>query len=230
MTDTLFPQKTYPTLPVKGETAAYPVHRIFCVGQNYADHAKEVGSSVDTEAPFFFLKDASALVPSGTDVAYALGTENLHYEIELVLALGQPLFNASEEEAARAIYGYAVGLDMTRRDLQAVAKKKGRPWDFAKNFEESAIIAPLTRAGDMDALGDQRIWLTLDGDVRQDGKLSDMARGPAEVLSYLSRFYRLQPGDLVMTGTPAGIGAVVAGSKVEGGVDGLDPVRVTFTD
>ncbi|WP_435164960.1 fumarylacetoacetate hydrolase family protein [Falsirhodobacter sp. 1013] len=225
---TLFPTKSYPTLPVQGETDAYPVHRIFCVGQNYADHAAEVGSTVDTEAPFFFLKDAQAIVPTGSTLPYAPGTENLHYEIELVIALGAPLFRATEEEAQAAIYGYGVGLDMTRRDLQAVAKKKGRPWDFAKNFEQSAVMGPITKA-DAFTLANQRIWLSLDGEMRQDGKVSDMVRGPVEVLVYLSKFYHLQPGDLIMTGTPAGIGAVVDGSKVEGGVDGLDGVTVTYS-
>ncbi|WP_045393299.1 fumarylacetoacetate hydrolase family protein [Falsirhodobacter sp. alg1] len=229
MTGSLFPQKSYPILPVVGEDEGYPVHRIFCVGQNYADHAKEMGSSVDMEAPFYFMKDASTLVQSGATVPYAPGTENLHYEMELVIAIGAPLFQATEAEAEAAIYGYASGLDMTRRDLQAAAKQKGRPWDFAKNFEQSSIIAPITRKEAMGPIADQRLWLTLDGDIKQDSKLSAMARGCAEVLSYLSRFYHLQPGDLLMTGTPAGIGPVVAGSVVRGGIDGLDPVTVTYS-
>ncbi|WP_128254979.1 fumarylacetoacetate hydrolase family protein [Falsirhodobacter deserti] len=222
---TLFPAKSYPTLPVKGETDTYPVHRIFCVGQNYADHAKEVGSSVDPEAPFFFMKDAQALVPTGETIPLAPGTDNLHYEMELVIALGAPLFNATEDQARAAIFGYACGLDMTRRDLQAAAKAKGRPWDFAKNFEQSAILASISRDF---TPANQRIWLTLDGQLRQDGTIADMVRGPVEVLTYLSRFYHLDAGDLVFTGTPAGIGAVTAGSRVEGGIEGLEPVAVTY--
>ena len=225
---TLFPTKSYPTVPVKDEADAYPVHRIFCVGQNYADHAAEVGSTVDHEAPFFFLKDAQAIMPTGSTLPYAPGTENLHYEMELVIALGAPLFNATGAEVEAAIYGYACGLDMTRRDLQAVAKKKGRPWDFAKNFEQSAVMSSITKAADF-TVADQRIWLSLDGEVRQDGKISSMVRGPVEVLVYLSKFYHLQAGDLIMTGTPAGIGAVVAGSRVEGGIDGLDGISVTYS-
>ncbi|QUS36030.1 fumarylacetoacetate hydrolase family protein [Falsirhodobacter algicola] len=225
----LFPAKTYPVLPVKGETGTYPIARIFCVGQNYADHAIEMGSAVDQEAPFFFMKDAQSYVPSGATLPIAPGTENLHYEMELYLVLGAPLFRASPDEAEAAIWGYGCALDMTRRDLQGEAKKKGRPWDFGKNFEQSAVMGPVTRAADLGPVADQRIWLRLDGEVRQDSTLAHMARGPAELLSYLSRFYHLEPGDVVMTGTPAGIGPVAEGSHIEGGIDGLEGVSLRYT-
>lgn len=229
MTQTLFPVPANPTVPVQGEKAEFPVRRIFCVGRNYAEHAKEMGNEVDREAPFLFMKDASALVPTGASTAYAPGTTNLHYEMEFVVALSAPLFKATADEAAAAIYGYACGLDMTRRDLQAVAKDKGRPWDFAKNFEQSAPITPIVKAADFGKVGGQRIWLSVDGTVKQDSTLSEMIFSPVEVLVYLSGFYHLQPGDLVFTGTPAGVGAVKAGNRIEGGVDGLPNIELTIT-
>ncbi|MFN3294435.1 MAG: fumarylacetoacetate hydrolase family protein [Gemmobacter sp.] len=227
MTATLFPSPAWPTVPVRGEAAAYPVHRIFCVGRNYAAHAAEMGVEVDREAPFYFTKSALALQPTDTTVPYPPGTQNFHYEMELVIAIGQPVFKVDRAGAAAAIYGYACGLDMTRRDLQLEARAKQRPWDLGKDVEQSAVLAPITRAAEFGAIGPQRIHLEVNGAVRQDAHLSDLIWKVDEIVSHLSHYYHLRHGDLIMTGTPAGVGPVVAGDVVTGGIDGLSPVRLT---
>lgn len=227
MTETLFASPAWPTVPVKGETAAYPVHRVFCVGRNYAAHAAEMGVEVDREAPFYFTKSALTILHSGKEFPYPPGTENFHYEMEFVVAIGKPVFRVSVEEAMEAIYGYATGLDMTRRDLQLVARAKQRPWDLGKDVEGSAVIAPITKAADFGEIGPQRIQLTVDGELRQDSRLSDLIWSVAELVSDLSKFYHLAPGDLIYTGTPAGVGAVDPGAVIHGTIDGLDPVDLT---
>ena len=224
----LFPSPQWPTVPVKGEAAAYPVHRIFCVGRNYAAHAAEMGVEVDRAAPFYFTKSALMTEQSGATVPYPPGTENFHYEMELVIAIGAPVFKADTETAAKAIYGYACGLDMTRRDLQLKARATQRPWDLGKDVEQSAVFAPITKAVDYAAIGPQRIHLEVNGEIRQDSKLEDLIWKVEEIVSHLSHYYHLQPGDLIMTGTPAGVGAVVAGDKITGGIDGLDPIALTI--
>ncbi|WP_234186723.1 fumarylacetoacetate hydrolase family protein [Shinella sp. NM-101] len=226
MTQSLFPSPEWPTIAVKGETAVYPIHRIFCVGRNYAAHAAEMGVEVDREAPFYFTKSALALHRSGEAVAYPPGTANFHYEMELVIAIGAPVFKADRAAAAAAIFGYACGLDMTRRDLQLDARAKQRPWDLGKDVEESCVLAPITRAGQFGAIGPQRIHLTVNGEVRQDAHLSDLIWQVDEIVSHLSGFYHLQPGDIVMTGTPAGVGPVVPGDVIIGAIDGLEPVSL----
>lgn len=230
MTQNLFPSPPWPALPVQGEQGRYPLHRIFCVGRNYAAHAAEMGAQPDRAQPIFFTKSALAYLPSGMDSNYPPGTTDYHYEVEFCVALGAPLFKASTDEAAAAVYGYAVGLDMTRRDLQARAKEGRYPWDMAKDVEESAIIGPITRSADFGKLRDQRIRLRLDGELRQDAPLSDMIWSIPELLARLSQLYHLAPGDLLMTGTPAGVGAVAPGNQLVGDVEGLAPVSVTFTD
>lgn len=227
MTNRLFPDPAYPAVAIDGEDSLYPVHRIFCVGRNYAEHAREMGVEVDRETPFYFLKDAQAFVPSGATVAYPCGTENYHYEMELVVAIGAPLYRAGVEEARKAVFGYACGLDMTRRDLQLKAREKGRPWDLGKNFERSAVLAPLVRAAGMEEIGPQRIRLEVDGAVRQDARLADLVWKIDELLSHLSHYYHLQPGDIVYTGTPAGVGAVTSGARIAGHIDGLPSVTLT---
>lgn len=224
----LFAPLTFPTVPVKGTDDVYPVHRIFCVGRNYAEHAKEMGVEVDREAPFYFLKNPLALVQSGETVAYPAGTENYHYEMEFVIAVGKPLFKASADEAADAVFGYACGLDMTRRDLQLKARASGRPWDLGKDFERSAVIAPIAPAAGFGAVGPQRIWLDVDGVRKQDAPLSDLIWSVTELLVHLSHYYHLAPGDLIYTGTPAGVGLVVTDHVITGGIDGLDPVQLTI--
>lgn len=227
MTKLLFERAIAPTVPVVGEDSAYPVNRIFCVGRNYVEHAREMGVEVDREAPFYFLKHAQALVPSGAIVPYPPGTQNLHHEMEFVVVIGAPLFRAPADRVMDAVFGYATGLDMTRRDLQLRAREKGRPWDFGKDFEQSAVLSPITRAAAFGEIGQQRIWLELDGQMRQDAKLSDLVWSVPELLSDLSHYYHLQPGDVVYTGTPAGVGAVAPGNRLRGGVDGLADVELT---
>ena len=228
MTHILFPLPDPVLVPVRGETAAYAVRRIFCVGRNYADHAREMGAEVDREAPFYFTKSLQAVLASGATLPYPPGTADLHHEVELVLAIGRPVFRASRAEAEAAILAYGTGLDMTRRDLQGVAKDKRRPWDLGKDFEGSAVLSALTPAAALGEIGPQRIWLSVNGVVRQDAHLSELIHGVAEIVADLSRFYHLAPGDLIMTGTPAGVGAVGPGDRLEGGVEGLDPVSLTI--
>lgn len=229
MTDLLFEAPALPTLPVAGQSARYPVRRIFCVGRNYAEHAKEMGAEVDRESPVYFTKSAFALAASGSALPYPPGTEDLHHEVELTVALGAPLFRASEAEAAAAVFGYAVGLDMTRRDLQAAAKAKRHPWDTGKDFEGSAIIAGITPAATFGAVADQPIALTVNGAPRQGSGLGEMIWSVPALLAHLSTLYHLGPGDLVMTGTPSGVGAVGPGDVLEGTIAGLAPVRLTIT-
>ena len=223
----LFELPPRPIVPVLGEEAHFPVHRVFCVGRNYAAHAAEMGLSVVKDTPFYFTKTPSAICPSGATVAYAPGTEDYHYEMELVVAIGTEAFRVAEKDALSVVYGYACGLDMTRRDLQARAREQSHPWDFAKDFEDAAAIAPITKAGEF-AVAGQRIALTQNGAVRQDAVLSDMIFTVAELIAYLSRFYHLQPGDLLYTGTPAGVGPVAPGDRLVGAIAGLTPVELTI--
>lgn len=228
MTQTLFPAPVVPVVPVKGETAGFPLRRIFCVGRNYAAHAAEMGAQVEREAPFYFTKSAFAYVASGATVPYAPGTADLHYEMELAIAIGAPVFRIAPDQAAKAIYGYCCALDMTRRDLQAQFKDKRLSWDLGKDFENSAVVAPITKAGDFGTVADQRIHLEVDGASRQDSHLSDMVWTVDELVSHLSQYYHLEPGDMILTGTPSGVGPVVAGNVISGGIDGLDPIALTI--
>ena len=227
MADLLFDPPEIRTIPVRGESAVFPVNRIFCVGRNYAAHAAEMGVEVDREAPFYFTKSMQSFQPSGTEIPYPPGTGNFHYEMELVLAIGALAFRVSREEGQAAIYGYACGLDMTRRDLQLAAREKGRPWDFGKDVEGSAVVAPITKTAGMAALGPQRIHLEVNGEVKQDATLDELIWKTDEIVSHLSHYYHLRPGDLVMTGTPAGVGPVQPGDSLNGGIEGLDPVTLT---
>lgn len=224
----LFPPEPTYTVPVTGEIALYPVRRIFCVGRNYEAHAREMGVEVDRESPFYFTKPASAITLSGARVAYPPGTSNYHYEMELVVAIGAPAFKISVEDALEVVYGYAAGLDMTRRDLQLAARAKQRPWDLGKAFEQSAIIAPITKAAAFGAVGQQRITLKVGEAIKQDASLSDLVWSVAELVSHLSGFYHLGPGDLIYTGTPEGVGPVVPGDAITGTIDGLTPVQLSI--
>ncbi|HBM14478.1 MAG TPA: fumarylacetoacetase [Rhodospirillaceae bacterium] len=216
------------SVPVEQEAARYPVGRIFCVGRNYAAHAAEMGVDVDREAPFYFIKPSSAIVLSGATVPYPPGTENYHYEMELVVAIGASAFRARVTDAEKAVYGYAAGLDMTRRDLQLAARAKQRPWDLGKAFEQSAIIAPIKKAKDYASnLAPQRITLAVNGETKQDATLGDLIHSVPELIADLSKYYHLVPGDLIYTGTPAGVGPVVPGDKIHGIVEGLQPVDLT---
>jgi fumarylpyruvate hydrolase len=222
----LFAPPAPKSIAVEGETARFPVNRIFCVGRNYADHAKEMGVEVDREAPFYFTKTPSAYEASGQTLPYPPGTSNFHNEMELVIAIGAPAFNVGMENAMTAVYGYACGLDMTRRDLQLDARAKQRPWDLGKDVEHSAIVSSIARAKDF-KVTDQKISLSVNGVTKQDAKLSDLIWKVGELVSHLSRYYHLAPGDLIFTGTPAGVGPVVSGDVIEGTIAGLVPVSLT---
>jgi len=215
-----------PTVPVVGEVFDFPVHRIFCVGRNYEAHAREMGFSADREAPIWFTKAAVAACPSGASVPYPPGTANCHYEMELVVAIGAEAFRISAEDAPGVVFGYGCGLDMTRRDLQSAARDRGLPWDTGKDFENAAVIAPLTSAAEFGALGGQRIVLTQNGATRQDAVLSDMIWSVPELIADLSRLYHLRPGDVIFTGTPAGVGPIAPGDVLKGGIEGLVPVEL----
>ena len=219
-----------PAAAIAGTDATFPVGRIFCIGRNYAAHAREMGKDPDREAPFFFTKWADALVPNGATIPYPPQTENYQFEAELVIAIGKEGAVVAEADALDLVFGYAVGLDMTRRDLQFEARDKGRPWDAGKNFAFSAPMAairPLTDGGHMSSAP---IQLCVNGDLKQDGDIADLIWDCAETIAYLSRFERLLPGDLIFTGTPAGVGAVVPGDIIDVTIEGLEPLRVTIGD
>lgn len=219
------PKVEVPTIAIAGTTQRFPVRRIFCVGQNYADHAREMGANPDREQPFFFSKPADAVVESGAVLPFPSQTKNLHHEVELVVALGVGGSDVSAQDAAAMIFGHAVGIDLTRRDLQADAKAKGRPWDMAKGFDASAPIGALT-PGAPPAAG--AITLRVNGDLRQNGDLSQMIWNVAEVISKLSTYVALAPGDLIFTGTPAGVGPIQPGETVVAEIAGTAPVEVRF--
>ncbi|WP_457389645.1 fumarylacetoacetate hydrolase family protein [Roseateles sp. P5_E1] len=228
MSNFVFPPAEIPSAAVRGTDARYAVSRIFCVGRNYADHAREMGADPTREPPFYFTKPATALTPSGSTVPYPTETRNYHYEMELVLAIGAPVFKVTPEAAVAAIWGYAAGLDMTRRDLQAVAKAAGRPWDTAKGFDQSAILGDIVRKSELGALDKGAITLAVNSVEKQHGDLADMIWNQAEIVSNLSHLYHLHPGDLIYTGTPAGVGAVVAGDVIVGRIEGLGEIMLTI--
>jgi len=219
------PDITVPTIAIAGSTDRFPVRRIFCVGQNYADHAREMGSDPDRQQPFFFAKPADAVVANGSTLPFPLLTEDLHHEVELVIALGAGGANVPAGDAAALIFGAAVGIDLTRRDLQAVAKKAGRPWDMAKGFDRSAPIAALTPGVPAD---NGMIALDVDGETRQSGDLSMMIWSVPEIIATLSTYVELAAGDLIFTGTPAGVGPILRGQSVRATIDGFEPLTVTF--
>lgn len=218
------PVVVVPTIAIAGTSDRFPVRRIFCVGQNYADHAREMGGDPDRQPPFFFTKPADAVVESGT-LPFPGRTADLHHEVELVVALRHGGSGIEPAAAAGLIFGYAVGLDLTRRDLQAEAKKAGRPWDMAKGFDRSAPIGPLT-AGVPPTNG--AIALSIDGHVRQRGDLAEMIWDVGEILATLSTYVGLAPGDLIFTGTPAGVGPILPGECVRGTIDGVEPIEILF--
>jgi fumarylpyruvate hydrolase len=224
----LFTLPAHPDVPVVGETDSYPVRRIFCVGRNYAEHAREMGGEPDMEAPFYFTKSAAHLCLTGAKVPYAPGTSDLHHEMELVVALGAAAFRIRKDEAAKTIYGYACGLDMTRRDRQQDGKDKRRPWSLGKDFEDAAVIAPITKAADFGTVADQPITLSVNGDTRQSATLDLLLHDIPSVIAHLSNYYHLGPGDLIYTGTPAGVGAVSEGDHLHGEIAGLTPIDLTI--
>jgi len=217
-----------PSLPVEGSDARFPVGRIYCVGRNYADHAREMGHDPDREPPFFFMKAANSVVQNNSTIAYPVGTKDVHHEIEMVAAIGKGGKNIPVEKALEHVYGYGVGLDMTRRDIQGEAKKMGRPWEMGKSFDESAPITALKPASATGHPAKGAIWLKVNGQVKQQGDLAMQIWTVPEQINYLSNLITLQPGDLIFSGTPAGVGPVKAGDKLEGHVDGVGDLVVTY--
>ena len=221
------PQLSAPTIAISGSEQRFPVRRIYCVGRNYADHAREMGHDPRQELPFFFGKPADAVVDGGRVLPYPPRTAELHHEVELVVALHRRGVDVGITDAASMIFGHAVGIDLTRRDLQAAAKKSGRPWDMAKGFDNSAPIGALT-LGIPPASG--AISLSIDGDVRQRGDLKDMIWSVAEIIATLSTYVELAPGDLIFTGTPAGVGPIKRGESLRGMIAGIEPIEITFEE
>lgn len=208
--------------------ATFPVRRIVCVGRNYADHAREMGHDPEREAPFFFTKPADAVVHDGATLPFPTMTDDLHHEVELVVAIGHGGASIPEPHALEHVYGYAVGLDMTRRDLQQAAKQAGRPWDLGKGFDQSAPCGAIIAASVIGHPDRGAIRLTVNGELRQDADLGDLIWRVPEIIADLSRYVRLEPGDLIMTGTPAGVGPVRPGDALEGTIDGVGSVRVRY--
>ncbi|MBU4610886.1 fumarylacetoacetate hydrolase family protein [Achromobacter sp. GG226] len=217
-------------VPVVGSDAQFPVRRVYCVGRNYAAHAREMGFDPDREPPFFFCKPADAVVPvaegSTLDLAYPSQTSNLHYEIELVVAIGKGGFEIEQDKALEHVFGYAVGLDMTRRDLQIQMREVGRPWELGKAFDQSAPIGPIYPAAQTGQLDDAEIFLKVNGADKQRSTTKALIWSVAETIAYLSKYFRLEAGDLIYTGTPEGVGAVKPGDLMEGGVAGLGGLSV----
>lgn len=224
----LFPAKEMVTAPVVGCREAFPIRRIFCVGRNYMAHAKEMGASVDksSQNPFYFLKDSSCYVPSGAHIVYPPMTQNYHHEVELVVAIGKEGFQVPEAQANDLIFGYACGLDMTRRDIQFQARSEGKPWDLSKNFEESAVLTDITPAAQAGNIAQAKIALSVNNEVRQSACLADLIWTVPEIIADLSKYYHLQPGDLIYTGTPEGVGAVVSGDHLHGFVEGIAEIEL----
>lgn len=221
-----FPALVAPAVPIAGTGKTYPVRRIHCVGRNYAAHIREMGFDPEREPPFFFAKPADAIVPNGATIRYPLATQNFAYEIELVVAIGKRGVNIPREAALDHVFGYAVGLDMTRRDLQLAARDRGRPWEPGKAFDESAPITalhPANRIGHPEA---GRIWLKVNGETKQSADLRQLVWPVPDIVAYLSQLYELHPGDLIYTGTPEGVGPVQRGDEMRGGVEGLDELTI----
>ena len=216
------------TLSIDGSDAVFPVLRVFCVGRNYAEHAVEMGHDPDREPPFFFMKPAVAVVAGGGSLPFPSATDDLHHEIELVVALGRGGADIPADEALRFVFGYAVGLDMTRRDLQDRAKEIRRPWDMAKGFDRSAPMSALRSADSIGHPSGGAIWLRVNGELRQEGDLAQQIWKVPETIAYLSTLVELRPGDLIMTGTPKGVGRVVPGDRLQGHVDGFVDLAVEY--
>lgn len=216
------------TLPVAESNQQFPVGRIYCVGRNYAEHAREMGHDPDREPPFFFMKPADAIVMSGATIPYPQVTKDLHHEIEMIVAIGKGGADIPVEKALYHVFGYGVGLDMTRRDIQGEAKKMGRPWEMGKAFDNSAPCTPLKTTAMIGHPSKGEIWLKVNGKVTQKGDLAEMIWNVPETIAYLSKLVTLRAGDIIMSGTPAGVGPVNPGDKLEGHVDGVGDLTVSY--
>lgn len=221
----VFPPAPQVGVAVAGSDARFPVRRVYCVGRNYADHAREMGADT-REPPFFFSKPADALVPGGGDVAYPLATNNLQHEVELVVALAKGGANIPLDQALACVFGYAVGFDLTRRDLQQRSKDKGHPWDMGKGFDQGGPISAIQPVAAVGHPERGAVWLKVNGELRQNGDLEQMSWKVAEVIANLSTYVALAPGDLIFTGTPAGVSTIVRGDVLEGGVAGIGELRI----
>jgi fumarylpyruvate hydrolase len=228
MTGFVITPPAVPALAVAGSDQRFPLRRVFCVGRNYAAHAREMGADPNREPPFFFTKPADAVVPASGTLPYPSSTRELHHEVELVVALKGGGTDIDPAQAMDLVWGYGVGLDLTRRDLQAVAKKDGRPWDMAKGFDASAPCSPLVPAERTGHPQAARIWLEVNGQLKQEGNLNEMIWPVPDVIAALSRLVALAPGDLIFTGTPAGVAALNPGDRVRGGVDGVTTFELTI--
>lgn len=221
----VFPPLASVVVPVDGGAELFPVRRVYCVGQNYADHVAEMGGD-DRQPPFFFAKPSDALVAGGGDIVYPPMTANLQHEVELVVALGKGGCDIPVGQALDRVFGYAVGFDLTRRDLQLRAKAKGQPWEMGKGFDQGAPISPIVRASALGHPGKGAIWLKVNGEIKQQGDLAQMTWKVAEIIANLSTFVRLEAGDLIFTGTPAGVSTVVRGDLLEGGIAGIGELKI----
>ncbi|MBX3430950.1 MAG: fumarylacetoacetate hydrolase family protein [Hyphomonadaceae bacterium] len=217
-----------PSVAIAASDQRFPVRRIFCVGRNYADHVREMGNDPKSEPPLFFSKPADAVVESGAAIVYPSNTSNLHHEVELVIAIGIGGSNIDEASALSHVWGYAVGVDLTRRDRQAEAKKAGTPWDTAKGFDHSAPVGALTPASASGDPARARIWIKVNGETRQDAATGDMIWSVPEIIAALSRWWELKPGDLIFTGSPSGVAALNPGDTIECGIDGLAPLSFSI--
>jgi fumarylpyruvate hydrolase len=223
----VFPPPAQPSVAVAGNDARFPVHRIYCIGLNYADHVREFGRDPERAPPVFFMKPADAVVANGAAVPYPSATANFHYEIELVVALGRGGREVAPRDALGLVFGYAAGNDLTRRDLQSAAKERGEPWDTSKGFDCAAPVAAI-RPASAGHVTSGRIWLSVNGGVRQESDLRHMLWDVPQIIAALSKLYELRPGDLIFTGTPAGVGAIRPGDTLEGGIEGLEVLRNTI--
>jgi fumarylpyruvate hydrolase len=224
-TEFVFLPPALPSVEIVGNGKRFPVHRIYCVGRNYADHVREMGSD-PKEPPVFFTKPADAIVASGATIPYPSRTENLHYEVELVVAIGEAGRNIAVSQGLAHVFGYAVGNDLTRRDLQAAAKKKGLPWDSGKAFDASSPIGAI-RPASLGHIETGKIWLTINGETRQQSDVAEMIWSVPAIIAELSTLFELKAGDLIYTGTPAGVGPLKPGDHMECGIDGLETLRNT---
>jgi fumarylpyruvate hydrolase len=226
----VIPPASIPAVPVAGSADSFPVRRIYCVGRNYAAHAREMGSDPDRDPPFFFCKPADAVVPVAQgatgEIAYPPQTANYHHEVELVVAVGKGGRNIAASAANAHVWGYAVGFDMTRRDMQFALRDKGRPWELGKAFDQSAPIAPIVPATHCGHPAAGRIWLAVNGKTKQEGDLGDLIWSVPETIAHLSKYFELAAGDLIFTGTPEGVGPVLKGDTVTGGIDGLGELSI----
>jgi fumarylpyruvate hydrolase len=230
MNGLLFPAPPAAAAPVRGRTGRIPIRRIFCVGRNYEAHAREMGVAVDREAPFYFTKAGEHYVPSGATVPYPLGTSNYQYELELVVVMGAPACRVPADRALDCVFGYACGLDMTRRDLQLAAREQRRPWDLGKDFEQSAVLSEIVAAEEIGHPRDGHLELRVNGETRQSSELSLLIHGVPQLIAHLSGFYHLQPGDLIYTGTPEGVGQVKPGDEIAGSIAGVGTIALTIGD